>query len=73
MKNKAEIVLRLSSNMVGDDETNISHKLFLNNRQITNLRKAFANYLSFDLEIFVKPLQIIYQLILIYRKLKYLI
>ena len=73
MKNKTEIVLRLSSNMVVDDETNISHKLFLTNRQVANLRKAFANYLSTDLQIFVKPLQIIYQLILIYQKLRYLI
>ena len=51
MKNKTEIVLRLSSNMVGDDETNISHKLFLTNRQVANLRKAFANYLSTDINL----------------------
>ena len=51
MKNKTEIVLRLSSNIVGDDETNISHKLFLTNRQVANLRKAFANYLSTDINL----------------------
>ena len=27
IKNKTKVVLRLSSNMVGDDETNFSHKL----------------------------------------------
>ena len=46
IKNQNEVVLRLSSNMIGDDETNF--------------------------QIFVKPLQIIYQLILSYQKLNYL-
>ena len=32
--------------MIGDDETNFSHKLLLTNRQVANLRKGFANYLS---------------------------
>ena len=27
IKNKTEVVLRLSSKMIGDDETNFSHKL----------------------------------------------
>ena len=35
--------------MVGDDETNFSHKLLLTNRQVANFRKAFANYLSTDI------------------------
>ena len=31
--------------MIGnpDDKTNFSHKLLLTNRQVTNLRNAFAN------------------------------
>ena len=29
-----------------EDETNFPHKLLLSNRQVANLRKAFANYLS---------------------------
>ena len=37
--------------MVGDDETNFSHKLLLTNRQIENLRKAFPNYLSTDIKL----------------------
>ena len=36
IKNGADVILRLSSNMVGnsDDETNFPHKLLLTNRQI---------------------------------------
>ena len=39
--------------MVGnsDDETNFLHKLLLTNRQVANLRKAFANYLSTDMKL----------------------
>ena len=57
IKNETEVVLRLSSNMIGDNESNFPHKLLLTNRQVG---------------IFVKPLQIIYQQILSYRKLSYL-
>ena len=32
--------------MIGDNETYFPHKLLLTNRQVLNLRKAFANYLS---------------------------
>ena len=53
IKNETDVVLRLSSNMIGnsDDETNFSHKLLLTNRQVANLRKAFANYLSIDVKL----------------------
>ena len=37
--------------MVGDNETNFPHKLSLTKRQVTNLRKAFANYLSTDIKL----------------------
>ena len=52
IKNETKVVLRLSWNMVGNsnDETNFSHKLLLTNRKVTNLRKAFANYLSTDIK-----------------------
>ena len=50
-KNETEVVLRLSSNMIGDDETNFSHKLLLTNRQVANLCKAFANHLSTDIKL----------------------
>ena len=53
IKNETEVVLRLSSNMVGnsDDETNFPHKLLLTNRQVANLCKAFANHLSTDFKL----------------------
>ena len=45
------MVLRLSSNMIGDDETNFPHKLLLTNRQVSKLCKAFANKLSSDIKL----------------------
>ena len=53
VKNGADVVLRLSSNMIGnsDDETNFPHKLMLTNRQVENIRKAFANHTSTDIEL----------------------
>ena len=51
IKIKSEVVLRLSSNMIGDDETNFPHKLLLTNRQVANLRKAFANHSSADIKL----------------------
>ena len=45
-ENETEVVLGLSSNVVGDEQTNFPHKLLLTNRQVANLRKVFANYLS---------------------------
>ena len=46
IKNEADVILRLTSNVIGnsDDETNFPHKLLLTNRQVANLRIAFANY-----------------------------
>ena len=45
-KHETEVVLRLLSNMIGDNETNFPH-----NRQVANLRKAFANHLSTDIKL----------------------
>ena len=50
IKNEKEVVLRLSSNMIGDNETNFPLKLLLTNRQVSNLHKAFVNYLSADIK-----------------------
>ena len=44
-----EVVLRLSSSMIGDDESNFSHNLLLTNKRVANLPKAFTNYLSTDI------------------------
>ena len=43
--------LRLSSNMIGDNETNFPHQLLLTNRQVANIRKAFANHSSADIKL----------------------
>ena len=51
IKNENEVVLRLSSNMIGDNKTDFPHKLLLTNRQISNLRKAFTNHLSADIKL----------------------
>ena len=51
IKNENEVVLRLSSNMIGGNETNFPHKVLLTNRQVSNLRKAFANHSSADIKL----------------------
>ena len=51
IKNENEVVLRLSSNMIGDNETDFPHKLLLTNRQVSNLRKVFANHLPADIKL----------------------
>ena len=51
IKNENEVVLRLSPNMIGDNETDFPHKLLLTNRQVSNLRKAFENHLSADVKL----------------------
>ena len=45
------MVLRLSSNMIGDNGTNFPHKLLLTNSQVANLRKTFVDYLSTDIKL----------------------
>ena len=51
IKYDTEVVLRLSSNMIRDNETNFPHKLLLANRQVSDLRKAFENHLSADIKL----------------------
>ena len=51
IKNKNEVVLRLPSNMIGDNETNFPHKLLLTNRQVSNLRQSSANNSSTDVKL----------------------
>ena len=51
IKDETGVVLRLLSNMIGDNETNFPHKLLLTNKQVLNLRKAFANQLSADMKL----------------------
>ena len=53
IKNETDVILRLSSNMIGNsgDEANFPHKLLLTNRQVANLSKAFANHTSTDIKL----------------------
>ena len=52
IKNEADVILRLSSNMIGnsDDEANYPHKLLLTNRQVANICKAFPNHISTNIK-----------------------
>ena len=51
IKNENEVVLRLSPNIIGDNETNFPHKLSLNGRQVASLRKSFASHASADIKL----------------------
>ena len=52
IKNETDVVLRLSSNMVGNsgENTNFPHDLLLTDRQAATILKAFANNLSTDIK-----------------------
>ena len=51
LRNETDVVLRLSSNMIGDSDDNIYflYELLLTNRQVSNLRKAFTKNTSSDI------------------------
>ena len=53
IKNETDVVLRISSNIVGNsnDNTNFPHELLLTNRQVANIRKAFVNHSSTDIKL----------------------
>ena len=53
IKNETDAVLRISSNMVSNsnDNTNFPHELLLTNRQVANIRKAFAKNTSIDIKL----------------------
>ena len=53
IKNEIDVVLRLSSDMIGnsDDEVNFSDKLLLTKRQVKNLRRTFAKYTSTNIKL----------------------
>ena len=52
IKNETDVVLRIPSNMVSNsnDNTNFPHELLLTNRQVANIRKAFAKNTSIDIK-----------------------
>ena len=53
IKNEADVVLRISSNMVGNsnDNTNFPLELLLTNRQVPNICKAFTKNTSTDIKL----------------------
>ena len=53
IKNETHVVLRVSSSMVGNsnDNTNFPPELLLTNRQVANIRKAFAKNTSTDIKL----------------------
>ena len=51
IKIETEAVLRLSPNMIGDsNDSDFLHELLLTNRQVSSIRKAFANHSSADIK-----------------------
>ena len=52
IKNETDLVLGISS-MVSNsnDNTNFPHELLLTNRQVANIRKAFAKNTSIDIKL----------------------
>ena len=51
IKNELEVVLRLTWNMIGNNETNFPPKSLLTDRQVSNIRKSFANNSSVDIKL----------------------
>ena len=51
IKNETEVLLILSSNMIGNNETNFPHKLLSTEKQVSSLRKFFANNSSADIKL----------------------
>ena len=53
IKNETDVVLRISSYMVGNsnDNTNFPHELLLTNRQVANIRKAFPKNASTNIKL----------------------
>ena len=53
IKNETDVVLRISPNMVtnSNDNTNFLQELLLTNRQVANIRKAFAKNTSTDIKL----------------------
>ena len=43
IKDESEEILRLSPNMIGNNENNFPHELLQTNRQVSNLCKSFGN------------------------------
>ena len=53
IKNRTEVTLKISSNIIGDSnhKNNFLHKFLLTNTQVSKLRKAFANNSSANIKL----------------------
>ena len=53
IKNETDVVLRISSHMIGNSNgnTNFPRELLLTNGQVSNIRKAFAKNTSTDIKL----------------------
>ena len=51
IKNESEEVLRLSLNIIGNNENNFPPRLLLADRQVLNIRKSFANNSSANMKL----------------------
>ena len=53
IKNETDVALRISSSLVGNSNgnTNFPHELLSTNRQVANIRKAFANHSSTNIKL----------------------
>ena len=51
IKNESEEVLRLSLNIIGNNENNFPPRLLLTDRQVLNIRKSFANNSSANMKL----------------------
>ena len=52
IKNENDVVIRLSPSIIGDsnDKGNFPHELFLTDRHVSSIRKAFCNNSSVDIK-----------------------
>ena len=52
IENRTEVILNLSSNLIGDsnNKANFPHKLLLTDREVSNIHKAFANNISANIK-----------------------
>ena len=62
IKNESEAVLRLSSNMIGNNETNFPHELLLTDRQVSNIRQGFATNSTIAIKLSKTQLSMMIQL-----------
>ena len=51
IKSESEVVLRLSPNMISNNETNFRHQLLLTNKRVANICKAFTNHSSTEIKL----------------------